>query len=144
EGGEGTELVPRSASIVRVVPETRSIDPVVTGLTVPTDLEADARGSIYVLEFCSEFLDPVGQRAQMQAGPSHGGFRRFSGRLLQVDRASRKVTELANGLDAPTNLLLAGKSLYIAQGMGTPGRSIPGPDGTPRPLAGFIERITLP
>jgi hypothetical protein len=144
EGGEGVELVPRAASIVRVKPETRAIEPVVTALTVPTDLATADDGSIYVLEFCDAFLDPVGQRAQMQTGPSHGGFRRFSGRLLHVDRKGGKVTEVASGLDAPTNLVLAGKSLYVAEGMGTPGRSIPGPDGKPRPLTGFIERITLP
>ena len=144
EGGEGVELVPRAASIVRVKPETRAIEPAVTALTVPTDLAIDADGSIYVLEFCDAFLDPMGQRAQMQGGASHGGFRRFSGRLLHVDRKGGKVTELATGLDAPTNLALSGKSLYIAQGMGTPGRSIPGPDGKPRPLTGFIERVTLP
>lgn len=144
EGGEGVELVPRAASIVSVKPETRAIEPVVTGLTVPTDLATDERGSIYVLEFCDAFLDPVGERAQMQAGPSHGGFRRFSGRLLHVDRNGRRVTEVASGLDAPTNLALSGKTLYVAEGMGTPGRAIPGPDGKPRPLTGFIERITLP
>ena len=48
----------------------------------------------------------------------------------------------AKGLDAPTNLSLAGDALFVAEGMGTPGRSIPGPDG-PRPLQGFIERIDL-
>lgn len=144
EGGDGTEIVRRSASIVRVHAETRSQEPVVTGLTVPTDLEIAEDGSIYVLEFCDSFLDPVKQRADMHTSAMHGGFRRFSGRLLRVDRNSRAVTVVASGLDAPTNLMRAGGALYIAQGMGTPGRLIPGPDGSARPLTGFIERITLP
>jgi hypothetical protein len=143
EGGKGTEIVPRSASIVRVHAETRSIEPVVVGLTVPTDLEVAADGSIYVLEFCDAFLDPVGTREQLQAGPLHGGFRRFSGRLLHVDRKSGAVQVVARGLDAPTNLTRVGDDLYVAEGMGTPGRSIPGPDGKAVPLTGYIERIKL-
>jgi hypothetical protein len=143
EGGKGTEIVPRSASIVRVHAETRSIEPVVVGLTVPTDLEVAADGSIYVLEFCDAFLDPVGSREQLQGGPLHGGFRRFSGRLLHVDRKSGAVQVVAQGLDAPTNLTRAGDDLYVAEGMGTPGRLIPAPDGKAVPLTGYIERIRL-
>jgi hypothetical protein len=143
EGGEGTELVPRSASIVRVHAETRKVTPVVTGLTVPSDLEIDEDGSIYVLEFCDSFLDPVERAEDMQGGAMHGGFKRFSGRLLHISRDSGAVQVVADGLDAPTNLTRSGGSLYIAQGMGTPGRLIPGPDGKPVPLTGFIERIAL-
>jgi hypothetical protein len=143
EGGNGTEIVARSASIVRVHAETHAIEPVVIGLTVPTDLEIAEDGSIYVLEFCDAFLDPVKSRQDMQAGAMHGGFRRFSGRLLHIDRESRAVQVLAQGLDAPTNLTRAGDTLYVAEGMGTPGRLIPGPDGKAVPLTGFIERIAL-
>ena len=50
---------------------------------------------------------------------------------------------IAEGLDHPTNLMLSGNALYVAQGMGTPGRQIPGPDGRPRVLTGFVERIAL-
>jgi hypothetical protein len=144
EGGEGVELIPRAASIVSVHAETHDYKPVVTGLTVPTDLEIGPDGSIYVLEFCDAFLDPVSTRDQMFAGTLHGGFRRFSGRLLRIDRTSRTVSIVAQGLDAPTNLTLANGYLYIAEGMGTPGRSIPGPDGSAVELHGFIERIKLP
>ncbi|HKU38203.1 MAG TPA: hypothetical protein VJR89_08650 [Polyangiales bacterium] len=144
EGGEGIEIVPRSASIVRVTPETRAVSATVTELTVPTDLEATADGKLYVLEFCDAFLDPVQTREDMARGPSHGGFRRFSGRLLQIDRKTGAVVVVARGLDAPTNLALAGNVLYVSEGMGTPGRQIPGPDGAPRALTGFIERIELP
>jgi hypothetical protein len=144
EGGAGVELVPRSASIVRVHAETRSVEPVVTGLTVPTDLEIAVDGSIYVLEFCDAFVDPVARRDDLMAAPQHGGFRRFSGRLLHVDRRRRTVEVVAEGLDAPTNLARSGSALWVAQGMGTPGRLIPGLDGRPVALTGFIERIALP
>jgi hypothetical protein len=128
---------------VRVNPETKHVEPVVVGLTVPTDLAIAADGTLYVLEFCDAFVDPVGTREAMQAGPSHGGFRRFSGRLLRIDRRTGAVGVVAQGLDAPTNLALVGDALYVAEGMGTPGRLIPGPSGAPQPLLGFIERIDL-
>ncbi|MEY4577021.1 MAG: hypothetical protein RL701_1724 [Pseudomonadota bacterium] len=144
EGGKGVEIVARSASIVRVHAETHSATPFVVGLTVPTDLALDDHGYVYVLEFCADFVDPIETREQMSAGTLHGGFRRFSGRLLRIQRETHAVAVVAQGLDAPTNLTLAGGYLYIAQGMGTPGRSIPGPDGAPRALTGFIERIKLP
>ena len=143
EGGKGVELIARAASIVSVHAETRSVTPAVVALTVPTDLELDPQGAIYVLEFCDAFIEPITSREQMQAGPLHGGFKRFSGRLLRVDRINRTVSVVAQGLDAPTNLTLANGYLYIAQGMGTPGRLIPRPDGTSAPLTGFIERIKL-
>jgi hypothetical protein len=143
EGGEGTEIVLRAAQLVSVRPDTRAVTPVVTELTVPTDLEVALDGVIYVLEFCDAFVEPVKTREDMAKGPSHGGFRRWTGRLLRVDRAKREVTVLARGLDEPTNLLLSGNALYIAQGMGTPGRQIPGRDGQPTELTGFIERVDL-
>jgi hypothetical protein len=143
EGGKGVELVPRAASVVRVVPEQRAVEPVVTELTVPTDLVATADGMLYVLEFCDSFVDPIETREAFAAGPSHGGFKRFSGRLLRIDRKRAEVSVIAEGLDHPTNLLLADGALYVAEGMGTPGRAIPGPDDQPVPLTGFIERISL-
>lgn len=143
EGGEGVEIVLRAARLVRVQPDTRTVTPLVTELTVPTDLAATKDGILYVLEFCDSFVEPVKTREDMAKGPSHGGFRRWTGRLLRIDRSSGAVTVIARGLDEPTNLLLDGNALYIAEGMGTPGRAIPGPDGQPTTLTGFIERIDL-
>jgi hypothetical protein len=143
EGGEGVEIVLRAARVVRVHPDTRAVTPVVTELTVPTDLAATKDGILYVLEFCDSFVEPVKTRDDMAKGPSHGGFRRWTGRLLRIDRNGGDVSVIARGLDEPTNLLLFGNSLYVAEGMGTPGRSIPGPDGQPTTLTGFIERIDL-
>ena len=142
EGGAGIELVPRAGGIIAVDPGSKRWHPVVSGLTVPTDLEIAPDGSIYVLEFCDAFLEPVATRADMDKGPSHGGFKRFSGRLLHIDRATAQVTVVAEQLDAPTNLVLSDGAIYVAEGMGTPGRAIPGPNG-PMPLEGLIERIGL-
>ena len=143
EGGEGTELVPRAGALIAVDVPRRSFRWLVRGLSVPTDFEITPDGTIYVLEFCDRFLDPVRTEADLDAGPSHGGFERFSGRLLRLQRPSGRVTVVAAGLDTPTNLTLAADALYVAQGMGTPGRAIPAPNG-PQPLEGFIERIELP
>lgn len=142
EGGEGTELVPRAGGIVAIDPDHKRFRWLVQGLTVPTDLEVTPDGTIYVLQFCASFLDPVRTHAELMKAPSHGGFERFSGRLLRIERPSGKTTVIAEGLDAPTNLVLAGNALYVAEGMGTPGREIPSPSGTVK-LEGFIERIPL-
>jgi hypothetical protein len=144
EGGKGVELMPHAGGIIAVRPETKTFDWLVRGLTVPTDLAIAPDGSIYVLEFCDAFLDPVPTRADLYKGPSHGGFKRFSGRLLRIDRAhGGEVSVVAQGLDAPTNLALGSDSaLYVSEGMGTPGREIPGPNG-PLKLEGLIERIAL-
>jgi hypothetical protein len=140
EGGRGVELIPRAGGIIGIDPSGKGFHWVVRGLTVPTDLEIAADGSIYVLEFCDSFLDPVPTREALWQGPTHGGFKRFSGRLLHIDRARGRVTVVAAGLDAPTNLALGPGALYVAEGMGTPGRQIPGPHGAQK-LEGFIERI---
>jgi glucose/arabinose dehydrogenase len=142
EGGLGVELIPRAGGIIGVDPDSKRLRWVVSGLTVPTDLEVTPDGTIYVLEFCDGFLDPVETHEQLYVRPSHGGFKRFSGRLLRIDRATGQVAIVATGLDTPTNLALDGDSIYVAQGMGTPGRPIPGPGGT-LPLSGFIDRIAL-
>lgn len=143
EGGRGTELVPRAGGIVRIDPEDGSLRWVVRGLTAPTDLEFGPDGRLYVLEFCDAFEDPIESREEMWERPGHGGFRRFSGRLLAIDLREGRVEIVAEGLDGPTNLARGGRFLFVAQGMGTPGRPIPGPEG-PVALSGFIDRFELP
>ncbi len=141
EGGSGVELVKRAGEIVRLDPDTGKIRRAVSGLTAPTDFVLDRAGRIYVLELCDGFLDPIPNRAALER-VGHGGFRRFSGRLLRVDPKRDAAVVLAEGLDTPTNLALAGNKLYIAEGMGTPAREIPGPTGTVK-LDGFIEQLVI-
>jgi hypothetical protein len=141
-GGDGTEIQKRSAKVVRIDPDQGRLTDVITGLTVPTDFVLDEAGYVYVLEFCSDFLDPLQTRTRMWDRTSHGGFRRFSGRLLRVHRDRHEVTVLAKGLDAPTNVLKRGRTLLISEGMGTPGRRIP-KDGGDVSLEGFISQVDL-
>lgn len=142
EGGEGVELVRRAGAVVRVDPDTHAIVPHIVGLTAPTDIEIGPDGALYVLELCDRFVDPVQRVADLADRPSHGGFARFSGRLLRIDRVRRTVEVVAEGLETPTNLALAGDGLYVSEGMGTPGRLLPTTAGS-APLDGFIERIRL-
>jgi len=143
EGGDGTELVMGAGAIVVLSPQGAEDRNLVSGLSVPTDFEIASDGSIYVLEFCDAFLDPVTKRQDMLEGSMHGGFKRYSGRLLRVERPGGRVTVVAEGLDTPTNLAIGDGALFVAQGMGTPGRMIPTPGGD-APLDGFIERFDLP
>ena len=144
EGGTGTDIIPGAGKIIAVDPDSGDITDVVTGLTAPTDLALDSAGKLHVLEISRDFVDAVESRQAMLGKVSHGGFRRFSGRLLRIDRQRGSVTVLADDLDAPTNLAWDGAALLVAQGMGTPERLIPRPDGSITPLDGVIERIELP
>lgn len=145
EGGDGTEILAGAGSIVAVNPDTGAIRPVVKGLTAPTDLDISDDGRyLRVLELCSDLLDPTPDRETLLATRGHGGFRRFSGRLLEIDRDEGTARVLATGLDTPTNLARDGERLYIAQGMGTPGRPIPAPGGAEdASLDGFIGVLDL-
>ena len=134
--------MPRAGGIIAVDPDSQRLRWLVRGLSVPTDLEEGPDGALYVLELCDGLVDPIRTRAELFAKPGHGGFRRFSGRLLRIDLRTQRASVLAQELDTPTNLLLVDGALYVAQGMGTPGREIPGPNGIQQ-LDGFIERFEL-
>ena len=140
--GDGTEIAQRAGGVVSVDPVTGSVTWIVRGLTAPMDLEIGPDGTLYILEFCDAFLEPTKTRKDLDRENWHGGFRRYSGRLLRIGPDSRGVRVLARGLDTPSNLTLTAGHLYVSTGMGTPGRVIPGPRG-PEPLDGRIVRIDL-
>lgn len=141
-GGSGVDFVKGAGQIVRLDPDSGKTTVVVAGLTTPVDLAVGADGAIYVLEFCSSFLDPLKTAPSPDGAPSHGGFARYSGRLLRVDLGRREAVVLAQEIDLPTNVELEpGGSLLVSIGQGTPGRLIPGPRG-PEPLEGRVERFS--
>jgi hypothetical protein len=141
--GTGVELRKRAGAIARIDPEAPEISWVVTGLTAPTDFALDESGRLYVLELRDDFLDPVSDYDELRTYSGHGGFRRFSGRLLRIDPNTSAVVVIVEGLDTPTNLTMSGNRVYIAQGMGTPGRQIPSGHGNVT-IDGFIEVVELP
>jgi hypothetical protein len=134
--------VRNSGALVRIDPRTGATTTVLVGLNAPVDVALDRDGSILVVEFCSDFLEPAAGLAAARSSPGHGGFRRFSGRLLRLRDAGR-VDPLADGLDLPTHLLIGDGAIFVSVGQGTPGREIPGPDGQIR-ISGRVLAIERP
>lgn len=138
-------FVEGDAKIVRVDPDTGDTTDEIIGLTTAVDVAIDAAGNIYVVEMATtptKLLPTLFDLYDPQAPPVHGGYLRFSGRvtLYPADNCPPRV--LADGLDAPTNITIGPDgALYISTGQGTPGRPIPGPDGTTT-IVGEILRIT--
>ncbi|MFP3682001.1 hypothetical protein SB725_33465, partial [Pseudomonas sp. SIMBA_041] len=78
---------------------------------------------ILVLELCDRLLQPL--PPDWAGEVLHGGFARFSGRLLRCDLQQRSVQVLAKGLDTPSNLCCVGDAVLVSEGMGLSGRPIP-------------------
>jgi sugar lactone lactonase YvrE len=143
-GGSGVDFVERSGKVVRVDPQTGALENVVEGLNAPTDLALAGNDTLFVLEFCRSFADPVHTQAEATQRARHAGFERYSGRVLRVALATGEVRVLATKLDVPTHLrLLPDGKLLVTEGQGTPGRMIPGPSGAV-PLEGRIVELTPP
>ncbi len=142
ETGQGIDFDKQAGQVVRVDIESGSVTPVITGLCAPTGIALDDEGKLYVLELCDDFLEPlVADDATKQC--LHGGFKRFSGRLLLCDLANAHTQVIATGLDTPSNLVVSGNELFISEGMGMSGRPIPGPDGQSQSLMGFVRQLSL-
>jgi hypothetical protein len=143
-GGTGVDFVRGSGRVVRVDPARRTVEVVARDLNAPVDL-AVAGDALYVLEFCDRFVGPI-EEAELGSGRDcHGGFERFSGRLLRISLATGERRVIARGLDLPTNLHVApGGRILVTEGQGTPGRAIPGPGGPTRVEGRLIELRDTP
>ena len=75
--------------------------------------------------------------------PRHGGFTRFSGRLLHCNLQTEQVTVLAQGLDTPSNLCLVRDGVLVSEGMGLLGRALPTPEGEVVQLGGRVRWVGL-
>ncbi|MEM6995155.1 MAG: hypothetical protein AAF721_31880 [Myxococcota bacterium] len=137
--GSGVDFVRNSGRVVRVNPRTQAVSEVVGNLNAPTDLALDAEGALLVLEFCDAFVGPVADLTDARHGAAAGGFARFSGRLVRIDRQSGARQTLAEGLDLPTHLAVHGERVLVAVGQGTPGRAVVGPDGNQKIDGRIIE-----
>jgi sugar lactone lactonase YvrE len=141
--GTGVDFVQHSGKVVRVDPTSGKVENAIEHLNAPTDL-ALSGNELYVLEFCREFRDPVRTVDEATSSVRHAGFERYSGRVLRVDLETKQVSVIAQGLDLPTHLRVKKDgNLLVTEGMGTPGRVIPGPTG-PVPLEGRLVELSAP
>lgn len=131
------------SKILRLDPDSRELTAVVEGLTLPTGLAFTAQRQLLVLELCADFCQPM-PAGHVPDQAWHGGFERYSGRLLCLDLQTGTVSCLADHLDTPSNLCVDGNTVLISEGMGLPGRLIPDQDGQARPLQGYVRRLFLP
>lgn len=136
---QGTDFAEKAGQVIRVYPATGQIETLVTGLNLPTGLALTAQGKLLVLELCQQVLQPL--MPQWAGEVLHGGFQRFSGRLFSCDLNTGEILVLATQLDTPSNLCLVQGGVLISEGMGLPGRLIPGPDGKIQPLDGTLRFV---
>ena len=143
--GRYLPLVPTDAKIVRVDPATGAVTDEVTGLTAAVDVAADSEGNVFAVEMAADYaqLFHLGVDLFLADLPAlHGGYIRFSGRVTMYPADGGDPRVLAEGLDQPTNVTVAPDgALYVSTGQGTPGRPIPGPQGTTE-IIGEVLRIT--
>lgn len=143
--GKVIPFVPGDAKVVRVDPETGQMADEITGLTTAVDVTIDESGNVFVVEMASTYADLLPAMFDLfdpDAPPLHGGYQRFSGRVILYPADGGPPRVLAGGLDMPTNITLGPDgALYVSTGQGTPGRPILGPDGLTK-IVGEILRIT--
>jgi hypothetical protein len=141
-GATGLNFLHGLARVLAIDPSEGIIVTHVAGLTFATATLAHGP-HLFVLEGCNAFLDPLVREEHFHQR-RHGGYRRFSGRLLHIDRRTGMASILAEQLDLPSNLsLIHGGRLLVSQGAGIVGRPIPGPNGRTVLLDGFISEIDV-
>lgn len=138
---KGVDFADKAGQVIRVWPDSGRIEVLIDGLQLPTGLALDPRGNVLVLELCDSLQQPL--TADWQGEPRHGGFTRFSGRLLHCDLHSGQVSVLARGLDTPSNLCQVQDAVLVSEGMGLAGRALPTPDGGVVGLSGRLRRVEL-
>jgi len=136
---KGVAFDGKAGRVIRLNPQTGACETLVEGLRAPTGIDL-VDGVLYVLELCAGFLEPLRNMDDARRC-LHGGFQRFSGRLLAIHLDDGQQQVLAEGLDTPSNVCVVGNSIYISEGMGIPGRPIPGPDGQSVKLNGRLRRL---
>lgn len=138
---KGVDFADKAGQVIRVWPDSGQIECVIDGLQLPTGLALDSEGQVLVLELCESLQQPL--TADWNGEPRHGGFTRFSGRLLHCDLRSAEITVLARDLDTPSNLCLVPGGVLVSEGMGLSGRPLPTPEGGVVPLTGRLRRVQL-
>ncbi|MDI2142398.1 MULTISPECIES: hypothetical protein [unclassified Pseudomonas] len=138
---KGIDFDDQAGQVIRVWPDTGRIEVLIRGLQLPTGLALCPQGNVLVLELCSRLQQPL--PPDWNGEPLHGGFTRFSGRLLSCNLQTSEVTVLARDLDTPSNLCLVQDAVLVSEGMGLTGRPLPTPDNTVVALSGRLRRVQL-
>ena len=138
---KGIDFADKAGKVIRVWPASGRIEVLIRGLQLPTGLALDPQGRILVLELCNRLLQPL--PLDWSGEVLHGGFARFSGRLLRCDLQQRSVQVLAKGLDTPSNLCCIKGAVLVSEGMGLSGRPIPTADQQMVALSGRLRRVQL-
>ncbi|CAD5201009.1 hypothetical protein [Pseudomonas sp. FEN] len=138
---KGIDFADKAGQVIRVWPRTGQLEIVLHGLQLPTGLALCPDGTLLVLELCDRLLQPL--PPDWAGEPLHGGFARFSGRLLSCNLQTAQVSVLARGLDTPSNLCLVPGAVLVSEGMGLPGRPLPTPESGNAALTGRLRRIPL-
>ncbi|NBA97640.1 hypothetical protein [Pseudomonas sp. R5(2019)] len=138
---KGIDFADKAGQVIRVHPASGQIDVVIRGLQLPTGLALRPNGNLLVLELCSHLQQPL--PPEWNGEPLHGGFTRFTGRLLSCNLQTAQVAVLARGLDTPSNLCLLQDAVLVSEGMGLAGRPLPTPDNNVVPLSGRLRRVQL-
>ncbi|QXI26036.1 hypothetical protein [Pseudomonas vanderleydeniana] len=137
----GIDFADKAGQVIRVWLDNGQVEPVITGLQLPTGLALTPAGDLLVLELCERLLEPL--YPDWTDETRHGGFQRFSGRLLSCNLQAATVTVLARQLDTPSNLCVVPGAVIVSEGMGLSGRSLPTPDHGTVPLTGRLRRLPL-
>ncbi|KAA8562309.1 hypothetical protein FX985_02375 [Pseudomonas extremaustralis] len=138
---QGIDFADKAGQVLRVHPASGRIEVLIDGLQLPTGLAWCPDGNLLVLELCSHLQQPL--PPDWNGAVLHGGFTRFSGRLLSCNLDTGQVAVLARGLDTPSNLCRVQDAVVISEGMGLTGRPIPAPDNSVVALSGRLRRVQL-
>lgn len=138
---KGIDFANKAGRVIRVHPDSGQIEVVIRGLQLPTGLALGPEGELLVLELCSHVQQPL--PLDWSGAVLHGGFTRFSGRLLRCNLHSGDVAVLARGLDTPSNLCRVPGAVLVSEGMGLTGRQVPGPEDGSVALGGRLRRVQL-
>jgi len=138
---KGVDFADKAGQVIRVWPGSGKIECVIAGLQLPTGLALGPQGQVLVLELCESLQQPL--TAEWSGEARHGGFTRFSGRLLSCNLQTAEASVLARDLDTPSNLCLVPGGVVVSEGMGLSGRLLPTPEGGVLPLTGRLRRVQL-
>lgn len=89
----GIDFADQAGQVIRVWPESGHSEVLIEGLQLPTGLALTPTGQLLVLELCDRLLQPL--LTDWDGECLHGGFARFSGRLLCCNLQTREVSILA-------------------------------------------------